>query len=53
MPLHSRDAIRAELENDIYGSVVSDTPVPKYRLGERELRPDEATALVKDELLLD
>ncbi|KIZ46656.1 glutamate decarboxylase, partial [Rhodopseudomonas palustris] len=53
MPLHSREAIRAELENDIYGSVVSNTPVPKYRLGEHELRPDEATALVKDELLLD
>jgi glutamate decarboxylase len=53
MPLHSRETIRAELEADIYGSVASDAPVPKYRLREQELRPDEAAALVRDELFLD
>ena len=53
MPIHSRETIRTELEADIYGSIASDTPVPKYRMREQELRPDEAAALVRDELFLD
>ena len=50
MPLHQR---KAALDADIYGSRASNAAVPKYRMPERELRPDVAHALVRDELLLD
>ncbi|MDR3495909.1 MAG: glutamate decarboxylase [Ancalomicrobiaceae bacterium] len=51
MPLHERDA--SKINADIYGTVAADIPVPKFRLGQTELRPDVAHALVRDELFLD
>lgn len=53
MPLHDRQSIKGALKADIYGTHAADVAVPKYRLGESELRPDVAHALVRDELFLD
>jgi glutamate decarboxylase len=53
MPLHRREDVRASLDADIYGTRAADLSVPKYRLGQQELRPDVAHALVRDELFLD
>ncbi len=53
MPLHQRDDVRACLDADIYGTEAADVSVPKFRLGDRELRPDVAHALVRDELFSD
>lgn len=50
MPLHQR---KAALDADIYGSRAADAAVLKYRIPERELRPDIAHVLVRDELFLD
>ena len=35
MPLHRRETVRTELEEDICASVASDTPTAKYRLCEQ------------------
>ncbi len=53
MPLHERKHVRAALDADIYGTNAADVSVPKYKLPDRELRPDVAHALVRDELFLD
>ena len=53
MPLHDRDSIKGALRADIYGTHAADVSVPKYRMGQGELRPDVAHALVRDELFLD
>ena len=52
MPLHRRETAEAELEEDLYASIGSDTSALKYWLREQELRGDEAAALVHDELFL-
>jgi len=53
MAIHDRHSIRGALEADIYGTQAADASVPKYKLGQGELRPDVAHALVRDELFLD
>ncbi len=53
MAIHYKKDIQDELDADIYGSRATDKTVPKYRIPKGELRPDEAFALVRDELLLD
>jgi hypothetical protein len=53
MPLHTRGDVRASLDADIYGSRSAGISVPKYRLNDRELRPDIAHALVRHELFVD
>ena len=52
MSLHRRGG-RDSLDADIYGTQAADVSVPKYQLAQRELPPDVAHALVRDELLLD
>ncbi len=53
MPLHERESVRGLLEADIYGTHAADISVPKFKLGQGELRADVAHALVRDELFLD
>jgi glutamate decarboxylase len=53
MPLHAKTDIKAALNADVYGTVATDVSVPKYKLGDHEMRPDVAHALVRDELFLD
>jgi glutamate decarboxylase len=53
MALFSRTDIGSAMSADIYGTLAADHPVPKYRMGEMELRADVAHALVRDELFLD
>ena len=53
MPLHDRTSAKGNLHADIYGAGAANAPVPKYKLGRRELRADVAYALVRDELFLD
>ena len=53
MPLQGRQSTHGSLDADIYGSRAADVSVPKYRMNQRELRPDVAHAIVRDELLLD
>lgn len=53
MSLHDCQSIKGAPQADIYGTRAADIAVPKYRLGQGELRPDVAHALVHDELFLD
>jgi glutamate decarboxylase len=53
MTIHYKKDIRADLKADVYGTVGSNEPVPKYQFPPEELRPEVALALVRDELLLD
>lgn len=53
MALHEKNAIREEIDADIYGSRQTDAAVPKYKMPSGELRADIAMALVRDELMLD
>ena len=53
MSLHERESARNIREADIYGTRAADVPVPKFKLGQSELRSDVAKALVRDELFLD
>ena len=53
MALHRRANPRTMPDADVYGSRAADLSVPKFRLGQHELRPDVAHALVRDELFLD
>ena len=48
-----RDDLRDELDADIFGTRPPICCPQKYRMPERELRPDVAHALVRDELFLD
>ena len=53
MPLHDRESVGEALDDDVYGTRAIDEPLPRYRIAARELRPDVAFALVRDELILD
>jgi glutamate decarboxylase len=53
MTLHPRDDIRSVLDADIYATRATDRPVPRFRMSAKEMRPDVAHALVRDELFLD
>ena len=53
MSLHHKSTVRPAIDADIYATRAADVSVPKYRLGQHELRPDVAHALVRDELFLD
>ena len=53
MSLHARSDLKASLNADIYGARAADIPVAKFRMGQKELRPEVALALVRDELFLD
>ena len=53
MSLHARSDLKASLNADIYGARAADIPVAKFRMGQQELPPEVALALVRDELFLD
>ena len=39
MPLHAKTDIKAAPNADIYGTAAADVSVPKYKLGDHEMRP--------------
>jgi glutamate decarboxylase len=51
--LHSKDAVRADLNDDIYACTDLSVALPKYKFPEDEQDPRHAYQLVKDELMLD
>src|SRR5580698_9674449 len=53
MPLHAKDSVRDQLIDDIYCSRDSSVTVPKYRFPLNSHRPEQAYAIVHDELMLD
>ncbi len=53
MALHNKDAIRHQLEDDIYSSVEALVSVPKYRFPADSRTPRLSYAFVHDELMLD
>jgi len=53
MPLHDKDSIRDNLEDDVYASVDLSVSMPKYRFPNSEQDPQTAYSVVHDELMLD
>src|SRR5438270_8443975 len=53
MPLHERDSVRSSFDDSLYAAGDLAKAAPKYRCPAAEWRPDDAFALVSDELLLD
>ena len=53
MALHSKDDIRGEILDDIYGSADVSQPMPKYKMPEKEHDAHVARSVVLDELMLD
>jgi len=53
VPLHSKDNIRDETEDDVYASAELSGVMPKYKMPEKEHMPDHAFTAVRDELMLD
>jgi glutamate decarboxylase len=53
MPLHARHPVPASLDESVYASQDLAKAAPRYRFPEAESRPDDAYALVADELMLD
>ncbi len=51
--LHSKNAVRDELEDDVFSSADLSVSMPKYRIPDREHDPRHAYRVVADELLLD
>ncbi|MCG8651510.1 MAG: glutamate decarboxylase [Pirellulales bacterium] len=51
--LHEKDAIRENLDDDIFASIDAAIQVPKYRFPKSEQNPRHAYSLVHDELMLD
>ncbi|HEX7474056.1 MAG TPA: glutamate decarboxylase [Candidatus Limnocylindrales bacterium] len=51
--LHSKDAVRDDLEDDIFASADLSVSMPKYRIPDREQDPRHAYQVVVDELMLD
>jgi glutamate decarboxylase len=51
--LHSRDTVRAALDDDVFASVDLSVSMPKYRMPEAEHDPRHAFQVVADELMLD
>jgi glutamate decarboxylase len=53
MPLHAKDAVRDNLEDELYSSADLSVAVPKFKFPETEQDPRHAYAVVHDELMLD
>ena len=53
MPLTSKDDVRDQLLDDVYGSADLSQAMPKYKFPEKEHDPDHAYSVVHDELMLD
>ncbi len=53
MALHSKEAVRDLLDEDIYAASDVSVSMPKYRFPKEERNPRHAHAVVRDELLLD
>lgn len=51
--LHHRDAIRDEMNDEIFSSKDVSVSMPKYRMAEKEHDPRHAFQVVADELMLD
>jgi glutamate decarboxylase len=51
--LHSKDTIRADLDDDIFASTDLSVAMPKYKMPEFEHDPRHAYQVVADELMLD
>ena len=51
--LHTRDTVRAALDDDVFASNDLSVSMPKYRIPDREQDPRHAYQVVADELLLD
>jgi glutamate decarboxylase len=51
--LHARSSVDDEIDDDLYASADLAAPVAKYRFPDREIPPEQAAALVEDELILD
>ncbi|QDT64311.1 glutamate decarboxylase [Calycomorphotria hydatis] len=53
MPLHQKDDVRAELDDDVYASTDLSVGIPKYHFPNGEHEPRHAYSIVRDELMLD
>ncbi|KRA01269.1 glutamate decarboxylase [Achromobacter sp. Root565] len=53
MPLHSKDAVREDLLDDVYASSDLAVTMPKYKFPSAEHAPRHAYQVVHDELMLD
>jgi len=53
MPLHDKDSIRENLEDDIYASADLSVAMPKYKFPESEQEPRNVYTVIHDELMLD
>jgi glutamate decarboxylase len=53
MPLHSKEEVLQNLDDEVFGTSFLRHPLPKYRLPKEETDPKAAYQLVHDELLLD
>ncbi len=51
--LHSKDAVRDQLADDVFASTDLAVSMPKYRIPDREQDPRHAYQVVADELMLD
>jgi glutamate decarboxylase len=53
VPLHDKDSIRQQIDDEIYASADLSISMPKYRFPAREHDPRHAYSVVHDELMLD
>ncbi len=53
MPLHNKNAVRENLDDEVYASVDLSVSMPKYRFPDTEHDPRHAYCAVHDELMLD
>lgn len=53
MPLHDKDSVRENLDDDFYASADLSVAMPKYRFPDKEHDPRHAYSAVHDELMLD
>jgi glutamate decarboxylase len=53
MAIHSKEEIRPNLDEQVYGASFLPHPLPKYKFPKQETEPNAAYQLVHDELLLD
>ncbi len=53
MPLHEKDSVRDNLEDEVYASADLSVAMPKYKFPDIERDPRHAYSVVHDELMLD
>ncbi|HWC38947.1 MAG TPA: glutamate decarboxylase [Acidimicrobiales bacterium] len=53
MPLHSREDLQESLLDSVFATEAVEGALPKYRFPDREILPDIAFQVIRDELLLD